>query len=253
MTREPGPYALGIVIPCFNEQSRLPREMLLDWGASHPHWAWQFVNDGSSDATGEILDSISQQLSHARCLHLPQNQGKAEAVRQGMLTLQSWCASPWVGFLDADLATPLQEFERIYRQYAESSRSVVLGSRILRLGASIKRNSLRHHLSRWAACLVNLSLRLATYDTQCGAKLFRSHLVKPLFLQPFQTRWLFEVELLARCRQLLGHRETLLQVIEEPLLEWDERPGSKLRARDLLRLPLELWKIHRYYNCSPEG
>jgi len=240
-------------MPCYNEELRLQEEILLNWSATHPQWAWQLVNDGSSDATGEILKKIGHQRPNVRSLHLPQNQGKAEAVRQGMLALQNWCACPWMGFLDADLATPLHEFERIYRHYSNSSKSVVLGCRIPRLGARIQRSWLRHHLSRLAARLVNRTLRLASYDTQCGAKLFRSHLVSTLFHQPFQTRWLFEIELLARCRNHLGPRETDLQIIEEPLLEWHEKTGSKLRARDLLRLPLELWRIHRNYNCHPES
>jgi hypothetical protein len=80
-------------------------------------------------------------------------------------------------------------------------------------------------------------LRLPVYDTQCGAKLFRGGPDSAaLFAEPFQTRWLFDVELIAR----LGKRRAdaggaARAIYEVPLPEWRDVPGSKVKPKDYLR------------------
>jgi len=64
----------------------------------------------------------------------------------------------------------------------------------------------------------------------------------------FLSRWLFDVEILARCRNATGVPRLLDLAVEEPLLEWIERGGSKIKARYVLRVPKELWQLHRAYN-----
>ena len=125
---------------------------------------------------------------------------------------------------------------------------MVLGSRIKRLGASIDRKAKRHYLGRVFATFASLTLRLPVYDTQCGAKLVQAALVPQLFDQPFLSRWIFDVELLARLRNLVGVQKLLDATIEAPLDKWEDIGGSKLRFSYMMRAPLELWKIARRYN-----
>lgn len=208
-----------------------------------------FVNDGSSDATELVIASLIRDHANAHTLTLSRNSGKAEAVRQGVLWALETADPDCVGYLDADLSTPVREFARLVSRLDQQSElEIVMGSRIQRLGVRIRRNPLRHYLGRVAATAISLVLRLAVYDTQCGAKLFRSSLATGIFSQPFQSRWLFDVELLARSRNRLGPDLLEKVVLEEPLCEWLEKAGSKIRVRDLLRLPMETWKIHRLYN-----
>ena len=75
-----------IVVPCYNEARRLDLQAFLAHVLRH-HDTFLFVNDGSTDQTGRLLDELCD-VSPAsfRVLHLPQNRGKAEAVRQGILS-----------------------------------------------------------------------------------------------------------------------------------------------------------------------
>ena len=76
---------------------------------------------------------------------------------------------------------------------------IVIGSRVQMLGRDTRHNWRRHYLGRVAATAVSVMLRLRVYDTQCGAKLFRAGAtVGRVFLQPFLTRWIFDVEILSR-------------------------------------------------------
>lgn len=238
--------SLTVIIPCYNEEKRLPHQEILEWAERRPDWNWLLVDDGSSDNTASLLQSLRR--PNIDSLTLSPNRGKAEAVRQGLLQAYNQGRQGWLCYLDADLATPPAEIERLYFLHANSDKLFILGCRLARLGAAIRRRPLRHYLGRIAATLISLVLRLPTYDTQCGAKLIRPELVPLLFDEPCSSRWLFDVELLARCRNQFGREVVLQRVVEEPLLEWHERPGSKLRFKDLLRIPGELWRLHRRYN-----
>ncbi len=78
--------------------------------------------------------------------------------------------------------------------------------------------------------------------------MFRNSDVLAAVLQArFRSRWIFDVELLARWRQLQAHGASHLSscLYELPLHAWYEIKGSKLKATDFLKAPLELWNIWR--------
>src|SRR5690606_37481279 len=159
-----------------------------------------FVNDGSTDHTFEVLQNIRQKFSkEVHVIDLPKNVGKAEAVRQGFLRAFQVDHFTHIGYLDADLATHLNEIAYMLSHF-NGKVKIVLGSRVLRLGAVIQRSSLRHYLGRIFATIASNVLDMKVYDSQCGAKLFEMNMAQILFQKPFISKWLFDLELLYRLK-----------------------------------------------------
>ena len=247
------PGTVNIVIPCYNESERLDAETFLDFVRTRPWLRFTFIDDGSTDETRKALLAIARQ-SEGRidALLYDDNRGKAEAVRQGILhgirTKEHWA----VGFWDADLATPLRDIDTfVLRLKKSKSTDICMGSRVKLLGSQIDRDPSRHYFGRVAATAASTVLALRVYDTQCGAKIWRiNDNTRDLFDEPFVTRWIFDVELLARWKGKIaaqGVTNPEQRIIEIPLQTWTDVAGSKLTTKDMLQAPLELAKIYWRY------
>jgi glycosyltransferase involved in cell wall biosynthesis len=238
-----------VVIPCYNEATRLQGSKFKAFACAKPTIRFLFVNDGSTDRTGWVLEGLHQDdPQHFAICHLAQNRGKAEAVRQGIL--RAFEASPaYVGYWDADLATPLDTIMNFCELLnVRPDLEMVFGARVQLLGRVIERRAVRHYLGRVFATAASLILGLRIYDTQCGAKLFRaSPAMQALFQEPFATRWLVDIEILARLIQTrrgtdLPQAEDI--IYELPLPEWRDVAGSKVKAWDFAK---GLWGLARIY------
>lgn len=241
-----------IVVPCYNEAERLDVAKFKEFARGFPRVRFLFVNDGSADDTGLVLEELrsSDPRAFGVC-SLARNQGKAEAVRQGFLA--AFESNPdYVGFWDADLATPLEAIPQFCDLLDRRPEiEIVFGSRVRLLGRHIERKALRHYLGRLFATVVSFVSGLNVYDTQCGAKLFRtSEGQMALFRAPFITRWLFDVEIIARlirARKGTGLPPPEDVIYENPLTDWRDVRGSKIQSRDFLKAIFELFLIRRKY------
>lgn len=241
-----------LVIPCYNEAERLDAARCCEFLTRASDVDLLFVNDGSTDGTLRVLRDLERNdPERIGVFDLPRNSGKAEAVRQGMLA--AFRRRPaYVGYWDADLATPLEAVWKM-QEVLDScpATRLVLGSRVMLLGRRIGRRPVRHLLGRCFASAASLALGLAVYDTQCGAKLFRvTPETESAFDAPFLSRWIFDVEILARLLQdrCLGAREDVAEAFfEMPLDEWQDVAGSKLKFRHMLLAAYELTAIRRAY------
>jgi glycosyltransferase involved in cell wall biosynthesis len=231
-----------VIIPCFNEESRLETGPWLRL-ASEPGIRLLFLDDGSSDRTPEIIGRICADSCGSIRLHsLTHNRGKAEAVRVGM-TRAIREAPSIVGYVDADLSTPVEEVIRLIRKIESSSASVVMGSRVALSGYHIRRDPLRHYLGRVFATAASAILRATIYDTQCGAKFFRAGpLLEAVLEEPFHANWAFDVELLGRLLTGTPRLPPLEadDILEVPLHVWKDVPGSKMSAGGMIRAAFEL-------------
>ncbi|MFM1801740.1 MAG: hypothetical protein RJA81_1092 [Planctomycetota bacterium] len=241
-----------IIVPCYNEAQRLNASQFLEFSRHNQLIDFLFVNDGSQDETIVILQELSN-LSNGNIRHLDLkiNQGKAEAVRQGMLFALKE-GYDYAGYFDADLATPLEEIPRfICLIESKPELWMVLGARVLMLGRTIKRKAIRHYLGRIFATVVSLLLNLPVYDTQCGAKLFRNNpAVRKVFERPFVSRWIFDVEIIKHLlfiERSSGNAEVEKRFYELPLNQWEDVAGSKLKSTDFFKAFVELIKIQRIH------
>ena len=241
-----------IVVPCYNEADRLDVERFRRFAANQHALRFLFVNDGSSDRTQQILQDLHEDVpAHFDVINLDVNSGKAEAVRRGMLTALVFDAE-YVGFWDADLATPLEAIPvfRFVMQRREDVE-IVIGTRIPLLGRSIKRQTKRKFLGRVFANVASAALGISIYDTQCGAKMFRASRELAVALsQPFVSRWIFDVEILARL--IDARRGTELPPVgqllyEQPLEQWRDIAGSRVKPADFFKAAGELATIYWRY------
>lgn len=236
-----------VVVPCYNEETRLPVQAFRDFTAEDVEFC--FVNDGSRDATLNLLESLhASDPKRYTVLSLDRNRGKAEAVRRGILAAIER-KPDFVGFWDADLATPLHELPGFVEIFAtRPDIDMVFAARVRLLGRRISRRPARHYFGRVGATLISSSLGLAVYDTQCGAKLFRvTDDIDRLFATPFLSKWIFDVEIVARLVQTRGRDAAARAIYELPIQEWHDVKGSKVRSTDFLRALRDLWRIHRAY------
>lgn len=241
-----------IVVPCYNEAQRLQPQAFLDLVARDPAVSFVMVDDGSRDGTLAVLDEMHEERpDRIDVLALQPNGGKAEAVRCGVLRALDGGAEQ-VGFWDADLATPLEAIAAFRAVFEERPHvTMVFGSRVKLLGRHIERNEVRHYLGRVFATAASMALRLPVYDTQCGAKLFRrTPELRSYFADPFLTRWIFDVEILARSMRTPALRADIVgneRVYELPLERWTDVAGSKLKPADFLKAIRELARIRWKY------
>lgn len=226
------------VVPCFNEAKRFDALGFTRLVESHD-LSVLFVDDGSSDETRSMIEAFVRDQSRAQILALPRNVGKGEAVRRGMMAaLES--GLDWVGYADADLATPPEELHRLTEVAAHGDADVVLGSRVALAGARIDRKGARHYLGRCFATYASLLLDEKVYDTQCGAKLFRDTPgLRAALAQRFVSRWVFDVELLARlgARRGPGRSPRLLEV---PLRRWVDVDGSHIKPTTVPKIAIDV-------------
>jgi dolichyl-phosphate beta-glucosyltransferase len=239
-----------LVVPAYDEERRLRPDALLEAAEADPEIRFLLVDDGSADGTLALLRSLqAARPDRFDVLALPRNGGKGEAVRRGVLEALDGGAA-FLGYWDADLATPLSDATS-FRDVLRGNPDVhaVLGSRVRLLGHPVDRGFARHVLGRTFATMASRLLRLPVYDTQCGAKLFRAgpHL-RALFGEPFLSRWIFDVEILARWvrEHRAGRAPPPLSAIrEEPVSRWTDPRGSKVRAMDFVRAARDLRRIRR--------
>ena len=238
-----------IVIPCYNEERRLPQSDFKNYFNTHPEVEFLFANDGSKDRTMDMLQQLTQDYPQAHVFDGGANQGKANVIRAAFRHALDHFDFDYIGFFDADLATPLDEIQH-FMQVVEQKKELLMicGSRVQRLGSNIHRKPMRHYMGRTFATAVSRILCLPVYDTQCGAKILAKAAAETVIQEPFMSRWFFDVEIFARIILNYGYRSCIDQCFEYPLDTWIEKGDTRLKTKDFLRTPLELLKLrHKYH------
>lgn len=238
---------LSFVIPLYNEEKRIEKTIreIVAFREKLPYSSeWIFVDDGSTDAT-EQLGRQALGNSDYRWIRFERNLGKGRAVQRGILEAEG----DVIFFTDADLSTPLAEFELLLKALQEGydmaigSRSIP-GSRVL-----VHQSWLREGMGK----TFNLMARALTFkqirDSQCGFKAFHREIAHRLFPLQKIAGFSFDAEMI-----YLAQRAGL-KVAEIPVT-WLNSKASKVRmVRDSLSMLVDLFRIrwlHRNTNHFQE-
>jgi dolichyl-phosphate beta-glucosyltransferase len=233
--RDTLPPRISIVIPVFNESSRIAdslgkvREFL---GKTPLSFEILVVNDGSTDGTAEIVRRF--ELDGVRLIDHAENRGKGHSVRSGVLK----SIGTYVLFTDADLSTPIDELRKLYDIAERDHADIVIGSR------AIDRRYIERHQPRFREIggivfnrLVRISLGLKLHDTQCGFKLFHRGRTRSIFEKQTIDGFGFDPEIL-----FLATRRRLR--IREVSVRWSHADDTKVRViRDGLLMIADLVRI----------
>ncbi|MFZ0305954.1 MAG: dolichyl-phosphate beta-glucosyltransferase [Terracidiphilus sp.] len=185
----------SIVIPAYNESGRIPATLRSVLDCVHAHnWNAEIivVDDGSRDATAEVVRAIAAQAPEVRLVQNAGNRGKGYSVRNGVLQ----ALGEVVMFTDADLSAPMEEAEGLFAAIADGA-DIAIGSRWL----ETKRQTIRQPLYRqvFGRCfnaVTRMVMGLPFADTQCGFKAFTRNAAQTVFQLQTIERWGFDPEIL---------------------------------------------------------
>jgi glycosyltransferase involved in cell wall biosynthesis len=226
----------SIIIPAYNEGARLGATLdrvlhcigVQGWDAEV-----LVVNDGSRDATADLVRASAQTYPQLRLIENHGNRGKGYSVRNGMLN----AIGEILLFSDADLSSPIEESTKLFAAI-DAGADIAIGSRWLQPEMQTHRQSL---LRQFYGRLFNLALRILLglnfKDTQCGFKAFTRAAAHIIFPQQRIERWGFDPELLYLARR------AGLKVAEVPVA-WAHVEGTRISPlRDGIRMLGEVLKI----------
>jgi dolichyl-phosphate beta-glucosyltransferase len=213
---------LSVVIPAYNEEHRLPatlesvHDFLRESGKS---FELIVVDDGSLDATAQVVETFAETHNSVRLLSYQPNRGKGHAVRIGMLAAQG----DLLLMNDADGSSPIAEIQRLI--------AGITGGADLAIGSRAKPDDTREvkallhrkFIGNTFNAIVKTLLLPGIYDTQCGFKLFRREAARDVFSVQRTNGYGFDVEILYVAK-LHGYR-----LVEIPI-NWANVEGSKVNV-----------------------
>jgi dolichyl-phosphate beta-glucosyltransferase len=195
---------LSVVIPAYNEQSRLPatlasvHEYLTQRGSD---FEILVVDDGSHDSTPDIVQTFANEHVGVRLLSYQPNQGKGHAIRTGILSAKG----NLILIDDADGSSPIIELERLERAITGGA-DIAIGSRAKPDDSrQVKALAYRKFVGNTFNFIVQRLLLPGIYDTQCGFKLFKAEKARDIFSVSEINGYGFDVEVL-HIAKLRGYR-----------------------------------------------
>ncbi len=228
---------LSVVIPAYNEESRLPETLatIQAYLTGRPYtWEVIVADDGSEDGTAAIVGEFGRAHTGFR-VHSFRHLGKGAAVKQGMLV----AVGEYRFLCDADLSMPIELLERLLPPDAPNT-DIVIGSREAAGARRIGEPQGRWLMGRVFNAFTRMLATPGIKDTQCGFKVFNRRAAEALF--PLQTLdgFAFDAEILFLARKR-GFTAA------EVGIDWHYRAESKVRPfrdgwRTLRDLVLIRWR-----------
>jgi len=232
-TQEKKPF-LSLIIPAYNEASRLPatlKEVHAFLRKQDYESEIIVVENGSTDSTFEIACSTQAHIPNLRVMH-EDMKGKGLAVKQGMLTAKG----KFRFICDADLSMPIGELPRFLPPQLKNT-PIAIASREAPGAVRYGEPEFRHLIGRAFNLMVRLLLMPDVQDSQCGFKCFRADAAERIFSQITIRGWTFDVEALFLARKI-GY-----PIVEVPI-PWHHKPLSRVKVlRDSIQMGMDLVRI----------
>ena len=164
---------ISVVIPLLNEQESLKE--LYDWIAKvmqSNHFSYEviFIDDGSTDASWEVISQLSTQNNQVKGIKFLKNFGKSQALHAGFEKAQG----DVVITMDGDLQDSPDEIPELYSMIVNEGFDLVSGWKKKRYDSIISKN-LPSKLFNWAA---RKTSGVKLHDFNCGLKAYRLEVVK---------------------------------------------------------------------------
>lgn len=229
-------FDVSIIIPAYKEEERLAASLqkINEYFSSHNYnYEIIVVDDGSKDKTSEI----AQSFPNVKVLIQEVNKGKGAAVRRGMLE----STGKFRLFTDADLSTPIYEFEKLYKQF-NNGFDVVIGSRALDYSMiKVHQPFYRELMGKTFNKIVQLLVVKGISDTQCGFKAMSSQAAVEIFSKCKIDGFGFDVEMLFLA-------DKYKYKIKEISVEWYNDDRSKVDPiKDSIKMFLEILRIRKIH------
>ena len=236
-----------MVIPCYNEELRLPRtiEQIERYlGARGDRYELILVDDGSGDGTRRVMEEAAARNKSIRIVALPVNRGKGRALAEGVKVSRG----DYVLVTDADLSTPIEELPKLEAALAAGA-GVAIGSRAIK-GSRVELSQPIYRVLMGKAfnIIVQLVLLPGIWDTQCGFKLFRGDIARDVFEGLTTDGFGYDPEVLYLAKK------KGVRIAEVPVV-WRNSAPTKVNAirssLDMFRHVLRIRFRHRALSAAP--
>ncbi len=238
--------ALSVVVPAFNEAARIGDALVSALAYLRGQEATRsfeliVADDGSSDDTLATVERVAAQYPAGllRAVRLPRNRGKGAALRAGV----GQSRGHRVLVMDADLATPIDELESLWRTLDDGAQLAIASRALATSDITRSQAWWRVMLGRAGNLWIRAIAVRGVADTQCGFKLFDGPLARELFRLSRQDGFEIDIELLCLAQRHFG------LTVREVGVRWAHHAGSKVRWRHyldvLVRVPRIAWSVAR--------
>jgi len=161
---------ISIVVPVYNEEQALPSTArhIIDFGLAKG-WPVIFINDGSQDASGNLLDNL-EKYPNVKVFHHKVNRGYGGAIKTGIRNTNT----PYLVTIDSDGQHNLEDINIVYNLAVKQQADLIVGNR----GDVRDTNAYRALGKQIIRTFARLLMPLPIQDLNSGFKLYRTELAK---------------------------------------------------------------------------
>ena len=239
--------SIGLILPAYNEASRIDRTLRSISAYERQRgvdWPVIVANDGSSDDTCSVSESLAAELGLRLEVVSYPHRGKALTVRDAMLHAASRYDADYLMMLDADDEITVDQLDHV--AWSSDPRTIYIGRRVAEANGKVgtRATPVRRVMSAGMRLASAVLLGLRFPDTQCGFKLFPRSLVPELFGQQRSAGWVFDAELL-----VIANRVSRMPVVEVPVT-WTPRGQSRVTTWAALTSALAILDVAARYRAG---